>query len=335
MFDKLLQDLTQLEQGIKITVDLSHDEEGYLDRQCSAELCRAEFKVLSEDWKEKVKDEQVFCPICRFEAPATEWNTEEQIEYAKQIAIAHVQKTIYMAIAEDARRFNRKQRPGFIQLSMSVGPAPHSIVVPTDAAKAMRQKFLCEVCGCYYASIGVAFFCPACGHNSAISMFGQTIETVRQVVSMATSIRITLATAFDEDIAQNSVRYMLEDSLGRLVSAFQQFSEALFDKLPGVTSVKRRKNVFQNLSESSILWKSAVGKGYEDILSPTELQELESLFQRRHLIAHRSGLVDQEYIDKSGDKSYTIGQRLVISESAVLRLAELVFNLSNELRRLV
>lgn len=335
MFDKLLRDLKQLEQGMKISVDLPHDDEGYLDRHCSVEACRAEFKVLSEDWKEKIKDEQVFCPICRFEAPATEWNTEDQVEYAKRVAIAHVQKTIHTALAEDAQRFNRDQRPGFIQLSMSVGPAPHSIVVPTDAAKVMRQKFVCEVCGCRYASIGAAFFCPACGHNSAVSMFDQTIETVRRVVSLTTSIRETLATAFDEDLAQNSVRHMLEDSLGRLVSAFQQFSDILFEKLPNVASVKRRKNVFQNLAESSALWKSAIGKGYDDMLSSSELQEMESLFQKRHLIAHRNGLVDQEYIDKSGDKSYTIGQRLVINESAVLRLAELVLKLASELRRFV
>ena len=331
MFEKLLRDLKQLKQGINISVNLPDDEEGYFDRQCPAESCRAEFKVFSKDWK----NEKAFCPICRLEASVDEWNTKEQIEYIEKVAIAHAEKTIHSALVEDVRRFNRSQRPGFINLSMSVGPAPCIIVVPIDAAKAMRQKFVCEICGCRYASIGAAFFCPVCGHNSAISMFDQTIETVRKAVSMVHSIRETLATQFDKDMAQDSARHMLEDSLGRLVSAFQQFAEALFETLPSATIIKRRKNVFQNLAESSALWKNAIGKGYEDMLLPAEIQDMESLFQKRHLIVHRNCIVDQEYIDKSGDKTYTVGQRLVINESMVLRLAEIASKLANKMRTFV
>jgi hypothetical protein len=44
------------------------------------------------------------------------------------------------------------------------------------------------------------------------------------------------------------------------------------------------------------------------------------LFQRRHVISHRQGIVDQTYIDRSGDSSYTVGQRLVVRDADVLDL---------------
>jgi hypothetical protein len=93
--------------------------------------------------------------------------------------------------------------------------------------------------------------------------------------------------------------------------------------------------VFQNHSEGSALWRSAIGKGYEAMLTAGEMSELEALFQKRHLIAHRNGIVDQEYIDKSGDRTYTIGQRLVIQEATVMRLADLLSTLAKKLQKVV
>jgi uncharacterized Zn finger protein (UPF0148 family) len=335
MFDKLLNDLKKLEQGVKIPVTLQLDEDGYLDRICPAETCHAEFKVLFLDWKEKVSDEKVYCPICCHNAPSDEWNTDEQREYIHSVAIAHVQNVIHSALTEDASRFNRAQRSGFVQITLSTSRGPQPIIVPVEAAKTMRQQFTCEACGCRYASIGTAFFCPSCGHNSALLTFSKTVETVRKIVDLAPSIQSTLAKEYDDDLAKDSIRNTLEDSLVRLVGAFQHYADALFAQLPNASSFKWRKNIFQNLCESSALWRAAVGRGYENMLLSDELDELELLFQKRHLIAHRNGIVDQEYLDKSKDITYSIGQRLVIQASDILRLADLLSKLANELRKVV
>ena len=55
------------------------------------------------------------------------------------------------------------------------------------------------------------------------------------------------------------------------------------------------------------------------------------LFQRRHLIEHNNGMVDQKYIDKSGDSSYVIGQRLVVKESDALSLLAIIKKLGTGL----
>ncbi len=68
------------------------------------------------------------------------------------------------------------------------------------------------------------------------------------------------------------------------------------------------------------------------MLTTDEMNDLVRLFQQRHLIAHRDGVVDAEYITKSGDTNYSVGQRIVIREDAVVRLADLVARLANRLR---
>ena len=91
------------------------------------------------------------------------------------------------------------------------------------------------------------------------------------------------------------------------------------DRLTGKTS---RVNDFQIVDKGSQLFKDATGKGYNEWLSADELREMNLLFQRRHLIEHNNGMVDQKYIDKSGDNSYAIGQRLVVKGSDPLTLLQ-------------
>lgn len=325
MFDETIQRLEELEGGVQVPIQMPLDDKGYFDRQCPSEECRAEFKVLFDDWRDKVRDEVVFCPICRQESPSTEWNTEAQTEYIKNAAMAHLMGVVDDALHRDAEDFNRRQpRGGFITMSMSYTPDPTPIVVPPDVAEAMRQEYACELCGCRYSAIGAAFFCPACGHNSARSTFATAIQTVRAAIATIPAVREAVTAATDPDTAADTVRHILENGLVKLVASFQRYAEAVFLALPNASSFAVRKNLFQNLADSSQRWRDATGKGYEDLVTADEMRELRMCFQQRHLLAHREGMVDQDYIDRSGDHSYSVGQRLVVKEVAVLRLADMV-----------
>jgi uncharacterized Zn finger protein (UPF0148 family) len=337
MFDNILRELERIKEGggtISVPVQIPIDNDGYFDRRCPSGACQSDFKILFEDWKNKVSDAQVFCPICREEAEAVEWNTPDQVEYIRQIAVNRISGIIDNALSQDARDFNRRQPPGFIKISMAYKSGAPSLVVPISAADELRQQFSCEKCGCRYSSLGAAFFCPACGHNSAESTFEQTLEAIQKSLAVLPAIRVAVQAASNADAAKNTEREILENSMGRIVGAFQRVVETLFDRTPGAATTRRRKNVFQNLPESSALWRTASGKGYEDFLSSIEMCDLLRLIQQRHLLAHSEGIVDQDYINKSGDKTYAVGQRLVIQETTVVRTAYLVSKLVKELRKL-
>ncbi len=110
MFDDVLRKLGRLERGVQVPINLELDDNGYLDRLCPSDQCGAHFKVMFEDWRDIVRDEVVYCPLCRHNAESPEWNTQEQAEYIKKAAIAYVNKQLDHAFRSDARR-----KPGLVR----------------------------------------------------------------------------------------------------------------------------------------------------------------------------------------------------------------------------
>ena len=219
MFEDLVREVERLERGIKVSVRLPPDEKGYVDRRCPSKNCGAMFKVLGSDWDQKVPDARAFCPLCRHEASSDKWATAQQKEYAKAVAMREFRKRFHGALEAGARRFNQRQRPGFLTFELSVTPDRAPVFLPKAVGEIMEQAFTCESCSCRYSSIGAAFFCPACGHNSAITTFGQTLETVRKTIRSVAAIKEAFGK--DRDSAENAVRLVMEQSMGKIVGAFE------------------------------------------------------------------------------------------------------------------
>lgn len=313
MFDELLRELRRMEGSHQVPVSIASDADGYLDRVCHSEECQFEFKVQADDWRDKVPSDAVFCPFCGHTAEGTEWNTEEQTEYLQEAVLAHLQQRIGKAMERDAKYFNRRQAANsFIRVTMSVDSRPHQIQLPPAAADPMRLKITCTACQCRYAVIGAAFFCPACGNNAADLMFAQTIAGIRHALDALLNVREALP---DKDIADTTVRLIVENGLQNTVTAFQRYTEALYARFPACPAPRR--NAFQNLKEGSELWIAATGKPYSSYIGSAEEGALTRYFQQRHLLAHRQGLVDQDYIAKACDLTYRAGQRLVVREAVV------------------
>jgi hypothetical protein len=332
MFDDLIREVRQLERRQTISVPLPEDKEGYVDRQCPGAKCKAEFKVLGKDWDSKVANARAYCPVCRNEAPSDDWATPAQVKYVEAVALAHLKRQLHGALESGARQFNQRQRPGLLTFSLSVTPDTTPVFLPRAVGEVMRQRFTCERCQCSYSSIGAAFFCPACGHNSVLTTFVQTLETVRNTVAALPSIRQAMDA--DPDAAHNAVRLLLEQSMGRLVGAFENYAEELFASVPTAPHAKAKRGSFQRLDEASRLWQEAVGKRYQDLLSPQEMAGLVRFVQQRHLLTHANGIVDADYLTKSADRTYSICQRIVIREADVLTLADLLAKLANALKAL-
>lgn len=316
-------------------VELELDDNGYLDRACPSVECRANFKVHFEDWRDVVRDEEVFCPLCRHDAEASEWNTPEQAEYIQQIAIAHVQRELGQAFRSDAQRFNRpRHMANFITMSMSYTAGHIPVPVPATAAEIMTQHFACEQCKCRYSSIGAAFFCPSCGHNSVLHTFTNSLETVRKTLEAIPSFRAALIDSADANVAEDSIRHICENGLVKIVSSFQRYAEACFHTLANAASCTIRRNLFQNLQESDAVWRNATGTGYADLLDSCEYARLAMYFQQRHVLSHLDGIVDNQYVERSGDRRLDVGQRLVVTDATVNDLANLVDKLATGLLRL-
>ena len=128
MFDELIRELRRLEGTHQVSVPMPADAENYLDRECSSDACLSQFKVHEDDWRDKVRVEEVFCPFCRHAADSRKWFTQDQVEHAKQIALTQVKQRLRGAMRRNTERWNQRQRrDSFIHHDAGKQPADTGI----------------------------------------------------------------------------------------------------------------------------------------------------------------------------------------------------------------
>jgi hypothetical protein len=154
------------------------------------------------------------------------------------------------------------------------------------------------------------------------------LNTIRTAAGLGETLRNTLG----RDEAEVMIRTLLEKAVQDTVMSFQRLNEQLYERQSGKMA---RRNAFQNLDVGSDLWSAEIGHAYVDLIGQDKLDQLRVYFQQRHLLAHQQGIVDQDYIDRSGDQTYAAGQRILIRDSAVREFADLIEELSCELSKKV
>lgn len=134
MFDNLEEQLEKMESQ-EIAFKISIDDNHYLDRRCPNLDCGKMFKINFDDWKDIIKNGNVHCPICRFEKPSNEWNTLEQLDYLKNIALNTIKSQISTSIQKDVKNFNSKKKSGFVTMALSYKPGKLKLLLPPEVAK--------------------------------------------------------------------------------------------------------------------------------------------------------------------------------------------------------
>lgn len=317
---------------INIPVEFRADEKGYFDRQCPNEKCEYVFKIYMEDWKEKVSDNQVFCPMCGHTATCDKWYTFEQIKAAEEIAASYVQSYISN---EFDKMFGKMARSTcgnkYVQITYKPGKKVSFVNNPIGQRPEWELEISCEKCQTRYSVIGSAYFCPCCGYNAVERIFNESLDTIQKMIESIDDIHSTFEKSYGNDKAESMCRSMIEGTLGDIVSAFQKYAEEIYKQI--MPTKKVRVNDFQIIEKGGNLFKEAIGNGYEAWLSQDEIAEINMLFQQRHIIEHNNGLIDDRYIQNSGDKSYRVGQRVIIKNKDAMRLLNLVRKLSSGLSK--
>jgi RNA polymerase subunit RPABC4/transcription elongation factor Spt4 len=331
VFEKVIKELEKIKRN-GIQVPIHPDADGYIDRECPSEGCLSLFKVNADDWRSIFNDESVFCPFCRHEAASRSWFSTEQLEQAHKQAIKIATNAIHNGLVSGAEDFNRKQsHRSFISMKMTVqGGRKTSVILPIKSQSVFEQKVSCEKCSARYAVVGSAYFCPSCGHNSVEKTFQNSIASIITKIEKLPEVIAFLASNGLADHAQETSRSLIESSLSECVTALQRYCDQLYSRL--FTSKKLRQNAFQRIETLDEEWRVVFGNSVKDWLTSQEFNDLAVLYQKRHLLQHTQGIVDEKYIKKSGDSTYTVGQRIVCKEADAIRLAKLTSKIGNEIK---
>ena len=298
--------------GNQVSVSIPKDSAGFLGRECPQGDCEGYFKIKPGTGLTG-KNLPCHCPYCGHSASQDHFWTKEQLEYARSVAFRQITDAIHRDLK--SLEFEVKPKGGFgigVKLEVKKGrPVP----IRYYREQQLETHVTCDTCTLEYAVYGVFGFCPDCGKHNSLQILQKNLALARKELELA-------STQADPDLQ----RYLVEDALENCMSAFDGFaretcriraaSSADFAKCQGLS--------FQNLPRSARRLKELFGIELQDRVNPPDWNTIHTAFMKRHLIAHRAGVVDQQYLDETGESSALLGRRVHVTREEVEHLTEIV-----------
>lgn len=288
------------------------DHEGYLGRECPQQQCEGYFKVRPGTGLTGT-NLPCTCPYCGYTGPADRFWTKDQVEYAKSVAL----RDIVEGMRTDLKKleFNHKPQGGYgIGISMKVEHGP-PLPIRHYRERALETKIACDQCTLQYSVYGLFAYCPDCTVHNSLQILRTNLDLTRRQLALA-------QTLLDAELR----RHLIEDALENCVSAFDGFArETCRIRAHKSSDPARAQSLsFQHLNRAAAQLRTLFDIDLPASIPATDWSFGHVGFMRRHLLAHNAGVIDQKYLDETGELRTLLGRRLVITLADVDRLAGIV-----------
>lgn len=297
---------------------MASDEDGFLGRECPNKDCLGYFKIqpgtgLAGD------NLPCHCPYCGHTDTHDHFWTQDQIEYAKSIAMRKVQEQIF-GMLRDSFKPLPSSRKGFLSISWELRPgAPIPLHQYTE--ETLETILVCDHCKLRYAVYGVFAYCPDCRTHNSFQILSSNLDLALKMLELAATVSEPLAGQLVSDALENAVATF--DAFGREylrtnadLSSSPEQAAALSGQNP-----ERLRTQVQKLFDVEI----ASGFGVD------EWETLVRAFQKRHLIAHKMGVIDEVYIKATRDRMAMKGRKVTITPEEVQKFIPLVLRLGKHI----
>jgi hypothetical protein len=307
--------------GETFNIPIPEDESGYIGRECPK--CNKYFKIAPDTLLDS-DDRTCHCPHCGHLGSLDEFCTEEQLEYAKSIVFRKVTDAVHKDLEDMARDLNRKTRNSLVPIKMEVHGRPDPIRYYQE--KRLETEVVCGNCSLRYAIYGVFAFCPACGSHNSIQILEKNLELACKILSVAEQ---------ESDLSEKFV----ENALLNSISSFDAFGREICQRYAAYVVATIPKNLsFQSPQGASKNLKRCFRIGMSACLEPSEWEFVNRCAQKRHLIEHRMGVVDDEYLNKTNDPDAIKGRKIEVLpdevRTLVRHLRTLALHIAEELQKL-
>jgi hypothetical protein len=309
--------------GDKIQVAIPMDERGFLGRECPEQNCLGYFKVKPGTGLSG-PDLACHCPYCGHSGSSDTFWTPDQVAYAGSVALRQITE----AVDEDLKslEFDIKAKGSFgIGISMKLQSGT-PVPIRFYRERTLETDVACEACSLEYSVFGLFAVCPDCGQHNSKAILLKNLTLTRRQLELA-------ATLADADFR----RHIIEDALENCVSAFDGFAResCRVRRMVSADPIKAENISFQNLTKADKRLRTLFGVQFESEVAPGDWAIASRCFMKRHVIAHRSGVVDQQYLDEANDSAAVVGRRISVEPSEVEALATAVERIAGTLLSLL
>lgn len=304
-------------------MEMLPDENGFIDRACPNEDCLFNFKIDAADWKSRVDGNEMICPRCGHRDSSDQWYTAAQLEAVQEnadsFALGMVSDCLDDIFGSFARDLN--ESPGQLSASYIPGARPEYADLPIEQSEGWATEITCDRCNTRFSVIGNAFFCPCCGKDLTTNSIFDSLSSYRQRIDDLPKLREWFSANCTAEETERQISLQREDILKSLVGVFEAYAKNRYAELGGTPP---KGNAFQRVSDGSNLFCELTRKRYNDFIGDSGVNDLNMLVNRRHILTHSNGFVDKHYLRNSGDTSYQLGQRIVVKDSDLNRLFDLI-----------
>ena len=284
-------------------VPIPEDADGRIARECPQADCSPGYFKVKFGTGVTGDQETAYCPYCRHAGDPSDFATEEQMRYARDVLVREAQPGIERMVRD----------------ALGFGPTGHKVVgggpismefryepgTPSHVRRPVEDELLrtvvCPHCGLDHVVFGLATWCPDCGRDIFMTHVGAEYEVVKKMLSDVERRRQGLGTR----VAARDIENCLEDA----VSTYEAVLKALFVRALRERGVeeeeihllltKRVRNAFQNVDHSRELIEAELGLALFDDAPADAPQLLETAFEKRHPITHNLGVVDRKYLQSA------------------------------------
>jgi hypothetical protein len=305
--------------GGTMRLSLPLDQQGFMGRECPQSECEGYFKVKPGTGLSG-PDLQCVCPYCGHQDPPNRFFTKAQNDYIESVAL----RTVEEAITKDLKSAEFEMKPQGIfgiGISMKVKSGPLR-PIRYYREQELETHVTCASCTLDYAVYGLFAYCPDCRVHNSLQILQDNLKLTRK--------QLLWAETLEDDELQ---RHVTEDALENCVSAFDAFAREAC-RIRAIASTDPAKCTslsFQNLSRASALLARLFGVDLSAAVPPAAWTAAQTAFMKRHLLAHKAGVIDQQYLDQTGESPALLRRRLRISAGDVALLVDTILALGEHL----
>jgi len=294
--------------GNRMSISIPPDEDRFTGRECPVKECEGYFKIENGTGLTG-ENLPCHCPYCGNSDSPDKFFTKEQLEYATSVAINETTGAFLRDLKE--LEFEIKPRGMFgIGVSLKVSGNPEPIHYYRE--KNLETEIVCDRCTLRYAIYGVFAFCPDCGAHNSLQILQKNLDLCLKELDWATQLDRVQSDRLIGDALENAVSSF--DGFGLetcRIAAIASGSLAKIDRLS-----------FQNLSVARERVKSIFDFDFGKTVSEREWELACRCFQKRHLLAHKMGVVDDAYMNSTNDPFSQVGRKVSISADEVKALIQ-------------
>jgi hypothetical protein len=218
--------------------------------------------------------------------------------------LREVQKALGADLREWGKSLERSTRGGFLQIKTEYKSTPMPIRYYEE--KELETTITCEQCGLVYSVFGKFAYCPDCGIDNTIQILSKNLELVNKLLDKA-----------KEEENPEFQEFLVHNALEDIVSSFDSFGRNSIGLFTKNTEKSNLSISFQNIRKAHERILKEFGFDFSHGLASEDWERVVENFQKRHLISHNDGIVDEPYIQITNDQEAVQGRKIRIASEDV------------------